>query len=129
LWSGKKRLFFLLTDVASREGERPESFAPAEASARSGSLLTPADFAAPFVTAFDRLDRAAGGHNFVSLVALRPAIPAPRAAFDAGLHELRRNGQFTLSAAEGRHGVTAEEQEAGIREDGTLLLYVSRRLS
>ena len=29
--------------------------------------------------------------------------------------------------AEGRHGLSPEEREAGITEDGALLLYVSRR--
>ena len=36
-------------------------------------------------------------------------------------------GRYSLSAAEGRHGLTPEEREAGILEDGTLLLYVSRK--
>ena len=60
---------------------------------------------------------------------LRRALPFDRATFDAGLDALRRAGRYTLSAAEGRYGITPEEQEAGIVEDGTLLLYVSRKLS
>jgi hypothetical protein len=83
------------------------------------------DFASAFNDAFAKLDRQAGGHNFVSLVALRSAVPRAREEFDAELRALRLAGRFTLSAAEGRHGLTAAEQEAGILENGTLLLYVS----
>jgi hypothetical protein len=85
-----------------------------------------ANFAAAFAAAFDRLDRQAGGHNRVSLVALRQALPLDRAAFDTGLLQLRRAGRFTCSAAEGRHGLTAQERAAGITEDRALLLYASR---
>jgi hypothetical protein len=42
---------------------------------------------------------------------------------------LRRAGRYTLSTAEGRHGLSPEEREAGIHEDGATLLYVSRKLS
>jgi hypothetical protein len=50
-----------------------------------------------------------------------------RGAFDSGLQQLRRAGQYTLSNAEGRHGITAEEREAGLVEEGALLLFVSRK--
>jgi hypothetical protein len=73
------------------------------------------------------LDRQAGAHNFVSLVELRAAMPVERPAFDFGLQQLRLKSRYTLSAAEGRHGTSALEQQAGIVEDGVLLLYVSRR--
>jgi hypothetical protein len=82
-----------------------------------------------FDAAFAQLDRQAGGHNFVSLVELRRTLPLPRDAFDAELRRLRLTGRYSLSAAEGRHGLSAEEQQAGIVEDGTLLLYVSRKSS
>jgi hypothetical protein len=85
------------------------------------------DFAAAFKVEFARLDHRGGGHNFVSLVALRGALPCPRERFDANLRQLRLAGQYTLSAAEGRHGLTAAEQEAGILENGTFFLYVSRK--
>jgi hypothetical protein len=85
------------------------------------------DLAQAFQHAFALLDREGGGHNQVSLVDLRARVPSERAAFDAALQELRRQGCFTLSAAEGRHGITFEEQAAGLREDGALLLFVSRR--
>jgi hypothetical protein len=76
---------------------------------------------------FERLNREKGSHNFVSLVDLRRALPMDCAAFDAALQELRRAGRYTLSGAEGRHGLTPDERAAGISEQGTLLLYVSRR--
>src|SRR5262249_3440398 len=62
-------------------------------------------FESAFADAFASLDRQAGGHNFVSLVELRGAVPVGRERFDVGLRELRVAGQFTLSAAEGRHGI------------------------
>ena len=88
---------------------------------------TPVDFAALFDEAFDRLDRQKGSHNLVSLLDLRPAVAAGRTAFDAGLHQLRRAGRYTLSTAEGRHGVSPEERAAGLVEEGALLLFVSKK--
>ncbi len=88
----------------------------------------PADFDHRFALAFDRLDRAAGGHNFVSLVELRKALPDIGCdAFDRGFRALRIAGKYTPSAAEGRFGVATEERQAGIMEEGTLLLFVSRQ--
>jgi hypothetical protein len=112
-----------LARVAAAWPELPPHIKAAVLALVEAALPPAADFAA----AFDRLDRQAGGHNLVSLVALRQALPLDRAAFDAGLGQLRRAGRFTCSAAEGRHGLTAEERAAGIAEDGALLLYVSRR--
>jgi hypothetical protein len=112
----RKPLLFLRSDV----GTLPAVAATPE---------PPPDFARAFDEAFQRLDRQRGAHNFVSLVELRPAVPVDRPTFDARLQELRRAGRYTLSAAEGRHGISPAEQEAGIPEDGALLLYVSRRLS
>jgi hypothetical protein len=86
------------------------------------------EFARDFERAFVELDRGAGAHNFVSLAELRAALPMARHAFDSGLQELRRAGRYGLSAAEGRHGLTPEERDAAIVEDGTLLLYVSRKM-
>ena len=68
-----------------------------------------------------------GGHNFVSLVELRQAIACDRAAFDAELRKLRIAGQYTLSAVEGRDGITPEQQQAGILEEGSLMLNVHRK--
>jgi hypothetical protein len=110
----KKKLYlYLRTDVP---GPLPAPFAPPVV-----------DFARRFEEAFDQLDAYKGSHNLVSLVDLRRALVMERTAFDARLQELRRAGRYSLSAAEGRHGVTPEERDAGIVEDGTLLLFVSRR--
>jgi hypothetical protein len=128
----KGRLFFLLQDVHGQALDRRDkpggSLIPGEPPGLSRrSDAAPAGFASLFDEAFNRLDRARGSHNFVSLVDLRRAVPVDRAAFDTGLHQLRVAGRYSLSAAEGRHGLSPEEREAGITEDGTLLLYVSRR--
>jgi hypothetical protein len=85
------------------------------------------DLGDTFDRAFRQLDREAGSHNFVSLVDLRRLLAVPRDAFDAELRRLRLAGRYSLSAAEGRHGTTPVERESGIMEDGTLLLYVSRK--
>jgi hypothetical protein len=84
-------------------------------------------FAQYFDQAFAELDRRGGAHNFVSLVDLRAALPVPRELFDSELHKLRVAGRYGLSSAEGRHGLSPEEAAAAIPEDGTLLLYVSRK--
>jgi hypothetical protein len=77
--------------------------------------------------AFGRIDRAKGSHNLVSLVELRREVPVDRLIFDGALEQLRRAGRFSLTGAEGRHGISPEEREAAIPEDGALLLFVSRR--
>ncbi|HEV3256438.1 MAG TPA: hypothetical protein VG013_06105 [Gemmataceae bacterium] len=82
---------------------------------------------ADFDRAFDWLDGRAGGHNCVGLANLRQDLPADRTDFDALVRRLRRASRYRLAAAEGRHGITAEEKAAGILEDGRLLLYVSRK--
>src|SRR5262249_3508807 len=125
----KKPHFFLLADLRAVP-PRP-TVAPVAAPTPAASTAAPApvlDFASAFEEAFRRLDAMQGAHNFVSLVELRAALPDfDRAAFDAGLHALRGK-QFTLSAAEGRHGLTRAGLDAGIREaDGAPLLVVSRR--
>ena len=133
LYVRKKPHLFLLRDVVPASGGRQ----PPDASTKSPMPSShqgadaprspmPVDSAA-FDAAFDRLDRQKGSHNLVNLLDLRRAVPADHATFDAGLQQLRRDGRYTLSAAEGRHGVTPEEREAGIIEEGALLLFVSRR--
>ena len=114
-----KPLLFLLADLHTAP-PRPREIAPLVKPA-------PADFAHLFDVAFARLDHEHGSHNHVSLVELRRAIPTDRISFDVELQQLRRAGRYSLSAAEGRHGINAEEQDAGIREDGSLLVFVSRR--
>jgi hypothetical protein len=87
------------------------------------------DFAAAFRAAFDRLDRENRSTNFVRLLDLRRTLlQFDRTQFDAGLRRLRLADEFTLDSHEGRHGpLTDEEREAGVREAGSLLVYVSRR--
>jgi hypothetical protein len=84
------------------------------------------EFERAFDDAFDRLDRERGGHNQVSLVKLRAAVPADRAAFDGWLNEMRRDRKYSLVAAEGRFGISAEERRDGITEDGTLKIWIER---
>ena len=126
---GRKQLF-LLSDLHTG-GSKPAPVTPPPAAApapRAQVAPAPAavDFRATFEEAFAQLDRSGGGHNFVSLVALRQALPAPREVFDRALRELRQAGRYTLSAAEGRGGISPEERAAGISEEGSLLLFVSR---
>jgi len=109
----KKPLLFLLGDVMALP-------------ARAGSAV---DFARAFDEAFHQFDRSRGGHNFVSLVEMRRAVPVDRGTFDSQLQSLRVSGRYTLSGAEGRHGLSSQEREAGIYEDGSLLLFVSRKSS
>jgi hypothetical protein len=86
------------------------------------------DFAARFDQAFAALDRAAGGYNYVTLRALRSALPdVPRAKFDEGLAALRRSRRYTLDPAHGT--MTKADRDAGIMEAGNLLMYVARRRS
>jgi hypothetical protein len=115
----KKPHLFLLADLGAP--------APKVTAAPAPPPAPPQDFARRFAEAFDRLDRARGSHNLVSLVGLRREVPVDRDAFDAELQRLRRAGLYSLSAAEGRHGISPEEREAAIPEDGSLLLFVSRR--
>jgi hypothetical protein len=129
----KKPLFFLIADVRSGLSVIHATSSGAGVSPDATWRVTESDQAAPdfaraFDEAYERIERERG-HNFVSLVDLRRAIRSDRPTFDAGLQSLRRAGRYTLSAAEGRDGISPEENLAGIREDGSLLLYVSRRLS
>jgi hypothetical protein len=109
-----KSYVFLLADVGTPPPPKKEE-------------PTPVDFGRLFDEAFARLDQQKGSHNLVSLVTLRQEVAVDRATFDHGLRELRRAGRYSLSAAEGRDGISHEEREAGINEEGTLLLFVSRK--
>lgn len=102
----------------------PSNGAPAPAASAPA-----APFAARFDAAFTALDRDAGGHNYVTLRALRAALPdVPRAVFDAELAALRRQRRYSLDPSDGRHHQMADaEREAGILEAGNLLVYVARR--
>jgi biotin operon repressor len=124
-WIGakKERLLFRLEDV---RGARAAASAPARPVPVSPGPAAPPPEAA-FDEAFTRLDRETGSNNFVSLPDLRQALPFERAAFDARLRQLREVGRYTLRAVEGGYGLTEAQRAAGITEDGTLFLFVSRR--
>lgn len=84
-------------------------------------------FADRFATAFDLLDRDGGAFNFVSLHDLRKALSDfSREQFDLALRALRVARLYRLSGAENRNDVTTTQLAAGIREAGSLLLYVQR---
>ncbi|WP_437876161.1 hypothetical protein [Sorangium sp. So ce513] len=155
--TGKKPLFFFLadavlpaagepalpaaiaaaTDVDPRstapDGARPTALDapadPASATPSNGAPAPAAPFAARFDAAFTALDRASGGLNYVTLRALRAALPdVPRAVFDAELAALRRQRRYSLDPSDGRHHQMADaERDAGILEAGNLLVYVARR--
>src|SRR5205823_1753915 len=113
-----KRHFFTLADVRAGFAAPP---APVPAVAPPGVPAATPSFAATFDDAFAHLDRQAGGINFVNLRDLRRAVPQfGRAEFDAKLLELRRDRRYTLKAAEGLDGLSADERDAGIWEDGDL---------
>jgi hypothetical protein len=117
-----KPYLFLVRDVGVQL-----SAAPAPVPAPRKPAPAPIDFATWFDKAFQEIDRQTGSHNFVSLVDLRRVVQVERTIFDEGLRQLRQAGRYTLSGAEGRHGISDEERAAGVNENGALLLYVSRR--
>ncbi|WP_437649861.1 hypothetical protein [Sorangium sp. So ce362] len=102
---------------------------PAAADADADAAPAPAPFTDRFDAAFAALDRDAGGHNYVTLHALRAALPdVSRAVFDAELAALRRQRRYSLDPSDGRHHQMAEaERDAGIMEAGNLLVYVAQR--
>ncbi len=129
----QQRWFFALSDLHQR---RPSPSVPAAATRPAPSpetTLSPAasvlseDFRQAFDAAFERLDAQHGHNNLVSLVDLRKAFPyLDRAQFDQQLYELRRAGWYRIKLAETYGGLSAEEQQAAIHENGEVLLNVSR---
>jgi hypothetical protein len=123
------RLLFML-DAVETSTPRPTFGSNGQAVAVPQPAPTsPGNFAEAFRAAFERLDRANRSTNFVRLLDMRRTLPGfDRERFDAGLRQLRLDDEFTLNSHEGRHGpLSDEEREAGIREAGSLLVYVSRR--
>jgi hypothetical protein len=88
-----------------------------------------ADFEQAFDNAFARIDRAAGGKNYVLLLDLRRALAdVDRQSFDLGLEALRRKARYSLDSADGRHErLPREALDAGVREGSSLLVYAARR--
>jgi hypothetical protein len=131
VFSNGEPLFFLLEHLHGALTLRTESPGGRLPHQDRGAEVTPVpvEFAQAFRQAFDQFDRRNGYTNFVKLVELRQALTAfPREAFDACLHALRADGEFTLNSHEGLHGpLTPEEREAGVHEAGSLLVYASRR--
>lgn len=121
--SDKTPKLFFVEDLHIAAGV-PAS-APQPPVAAPAPSADPAEFPARFAAAFEKFDKAGGSHNFVSLVDLRRELAEfSREVFDAELRKLRIARTFTLSAAEGRHGITQEMQAAGILEGDSLLVYV-----
>jgi ActR/RegA family two-component response regulator len=116
-------------DAAARVAECINDVLRSEARPVVASAAPVADFGARFDAAFDRLDRASGGHNYVQVYDLRQALPdLSRSAFDDGLNQLRRQKIYSMDSDDGRHvRLTPEQREAGIREAGSNLVYVARR--
>jgi len=129
----RTKKLFLLTDLhTGRQESGVTGLRPGpQPSIRGEEWLAGEPAARPFAHAFDQafadLDHRAGAHNFVSLRDLRAALAVSREVFDRELQKLRLAGRYGLSSAEGRHGLSPEEAAAAITEDGTLLLYVSRK--
>jgi hypothetical protein len=125
-----KPYLFLAAHVGAPQPPAPPKPPPEPEPEPAPAVVAPeplVDFGRMFDSAFERLDREKGAHNLVSLVQLRQEVPVDRGTFDRELQQLRRAGRYSLSGAEGRHGLSAEEREAGIPEEGSLLLFVSRR--
>jgi hypothetical protein len=93
------------------------------------SIRPQREFVTAFREAFEQLDRRNGTTNFVKIADLRRALADfGRDEFDSGLRALRLNHEFSLDSHEGLYGaLSPEEREAGVREAGSLLIYVSRR--
>jgi hypothetical protein len=131
---GKPYLFLMENMRPAARVARPAvEVPPAPEPEAVGAAATPVrparDFAGAFREAFEQLDRRNGATNFVKLADLRRALAGfGRDEFDSGLRALRLGGEFSLDSHEGLHGsLTPEEREAGVREAGSLLVYVSRR--
>ncbi|WP_437521939.1 hypothetical protein WME79_30225 [Sorangium sp. So ce726] len=148
---GKKPLFFFLEDAvlpATGTPARPTAATTDGAARRaapdgagnatsdgpgtlaaSGPGAPAISFADRFDAAFSSLDRASGRLNYVTLHALRAALPdIPRDTFDTELAALRRQRRYSLDPSDGRHHQMAEaERDAGIMEAGNLLVYVAQR--
>jgi hypothetical protein len=117
-------LMFLVADVLPAAERLRDKLAPS-----APALRTNAPFDVEFRQAFDEIDQATGRRNYVLLHDLRQRLAMiPRPDFDAGLNELRRSQKYSLDSADGRHGrLTPEQVDAGIREAGSVLVYVARR--
>lgn len=74
--------------------------------------------------AFDRLDRAAGGYNFVSVRALREAVGGPADHFDRKLKEMIKEGALWTHVADSS---SPAERAGGIKFGDEVHTSVSKR--
>jgi hypothetical protein len=132
---GKPYLFLIenMKPQAARTDHQRADHAPAHSAVHDrppvASIRPQREFATAFCEAFEQLDRRNGDTNFVKIADLRRALADfGRDEFDSGLRALRLNHEFSLDSHEGLYGsLSPEEREAGVREAGSLLIYVSRR--
>lgn len=117
------------TAPASRDHHAPGATTAPEPVAEPAREEPTRDFAEAFRAAFDAIDHRNRGTNSVRLLDLRNELgDFDRHRFDAGLRQLRVAREFALDSHEGLHRpLTPEERAAGIAEQGSLLVYVSRR--
>jgi len=96
---------------------------------RRAATLSP--LAKRVLLTFDHIDAKTGKGNYVTLYALREALPGvPRGDFDQAVNELRIARKVSLDSADGRHvRISPAEQAAAIVEDGDRLVYMARRSS
>ncbi|WP_437597621.1 hypothetical protein [Sorangium sp. So ce590] len=120
--TGKKPLFFFLADAVLPAAGAPARPATTDGAARqtapdrpgnatsdgpghaapTQAAAPPVPFVDRFDAAFSSLARASGRLNYVTLHALRAALPdIPRATFDAELAALRRQRRYSLDPSDG----------------------------
>lgn len=110
----------------------PDAHAAVEQARATVAATTPAPAAhdrgavrSRIEAAFEKHDH---GNNFVKIHKLRAELPdVPREHFDAALRDMRRDRHYSGDTHEGLYGtLTKDERDAGIREAGTNLVYLSR---
>ena len=80
-----------------------------------------------------RIDKEKQRYGLVHLADVRAAFPKlSKAEFDRAIQDARKAGKLSLSAAEGRHGISEKDREAAIHEKdftggSRALVYVSVR--
>ncbi|MBL8797988.1 MAG: hypothetical protein JNM56_29085 [Planctomycetia bacterium] len=99
---------------AGLDPKRPQ---PSEAQASIDALMS----------AFAAVEQGERTRNWVNLADLEAQLGWNRARFLAVLKAARQRGWLTLSAAEGKGGISDRDRKAGIYEDGALLLFASRK--
>lgn len=109
---------------------KPEPKKPQAQKPTAGTGAAPAVHQSTVRDAMHKLNAASGNHNLVSLVDLRKELHAggmDRAAQDAAIKQLRKDGVLSATAIEGRHGTTQQERDAAIKEGDSTLGYLAFR--